>query len=210
VIAFAAFMLAPGVDYPETGLAFEDAFERSSFTADLYLSARLREQAHLLTLHDHLAYLRIAHFDPYQWSSMFPLFLRQASSAPGELQAEMIQVLDKLALRWYPSNDGLQGGLDMPFLIGSAYLHLGEPAKARTLLVASQEEFGCRPSVSFQIGRADFRLGRQAAGAAACREALREDPNLGGILERLALLPEGAEHAHRLMEAMEWTAGLPS
>jgi hypothetical protein len=122
-----------------------------------------------------------------------------------------MHALDEMALRCYPlAGSGVpEGGLDMAFLLGCTYLHLGAHAKARQLLATSVAEFGERPAAAFLMGRADFHLGDRAGGAAASRAALQEDPDLGRFLERLGLLPSGAEQAQHQAEAMEWAAALP-
>jgi hypothetical protein len=208
VIHLAAYMFgASDFDFPETRLAFRDEFEVSSLTAALYAAARLRQQVEVLSLHDYLAYLRVTHFDPSQWSSIFPLFFAKASTSPPELRRELIEALDKMAARWYPSADS---GMDMPFLIGCTYLHLGEAEKAQRQFAVSMEEFGSRPAVLFQAGRAEFRLGEQSKGASTARAAYRADPALGGFLQRLGVLPGGEVQAQQLTEQMEWEASLPS
>jgi SAM-dependent methyltransferase len=193
-------------DFLETRLSFRDEFEAASLTSALYTAARLREQVNVLSLHDHLAYLRAVHYDPSQWSSIFPLFFAKASTTPPELKRELIEALDKMAARWYPS---VEGGLDMPFLIGCTYLHIGEAEKAQKQFADSMEEFGSRPAVLFQAGRAEFRLGERSKGASTARAAYRADPALGGFLERLGVLPGGDMQARQIIEQMEWEASLP-
>jgi SAM-dependent methyltransferase len=206
VICFAALLRGvEGAAYAETRLAFEDQFERMSPTAAMYVAARLEEQAPALSIHDYLAYLRLTHWDPHQWMSLFPLFIRQACSIPAEMRSELLESLERLAERWYAPD---RRGGDLAFLTGCTYLELGEAAKACVQFERSIEEHGRTPAVVFQLGRAEARAGNARKGAALAREALAADPNLGGFLERLGLMRGGVEQARTIAEELDWEAGL--
>jgi SAM-dependent methyltransferase len=207
VLCFAVIQMGTGASpLEETLLAFEDRFNRLSPCAALYATARLEEQAAALTIHDHLAYLRIACSDPNNWLSLFPLFRRAAVSAPPELRPELVAALDQLGMSWYPPG----GSTDLAFLIGSAFLELGEPAKAQVQFERSIEEYGGKPATLFQLGRAVSLNGNPRKGAAIAMKALRDDPHLAGFLQRLGLLPELEGAAYAIASQMEWEAELGS
>lgn len=207
VISFAA--LISGVSncrFAETNSLFADLHERFAMHSELYLAARLGEQAQVLSLHDHLAWLRMSHFDPHNWSSVFPLFARQVAAAPPELRPELVETLERVSARWFPAS-GEQ--FDTPFLVGSAFLLIGHAEAARRHLARSIEECGLRPAAQFQMGRAEALCGGRLNGARHMREALTSEPTLGRTLEFLGLLPDGEAQAKQIAEQMEWQASLP-
>jgi hypothetical protein len=158
--------------------------ERSSFTSALYISARLREQAQIMTLHDHVAHLRMVHFDPHQMKFDLPTVYPASFPAAGGASRGADGGIGQDGCAMVPLRERR---LDMPFLIGCAYLHIGEATKSRQQFAKSLEAFGSRPAVLFQMGQADFKSGEQAKGASMAREALRADPSVGGFLERLGI-----------------------
>lgn len=208
VISFAACMMDKAdCAFPEARQAFADQHERLGAHSELYLAARLHEQVHALSLHDHLAWLRMVRYDPHNWSSVFPIFVRLLKSPPPELRPELVEALEQVSARWFPDGDEQ---MDAPFFAGCAFFQIGEMERARRHLERSIAESGSRPAVQFQLGRAEFLCGDRSGGAARARGALDADRDLGRTLDLLGVFPEGQERAKLAVADMEWQAGLPA
>ncbi len=165
-------------------------------------SWRAVRDAHLYSVAEILACLRLSRWDPAVFRDFFPALLRAAAGISDSEKAQVIEATRKSLGRYYHLNEIP----NLAFQGGSILYELGVYPEALAALEWSQRLSGPLPATSFQIGRCLYRLGRKAEALRAIRNALETEPKFEDYLLATGILPE--RRAAALAAMLEWEISL--
>jgi tetratricopeptide (TPR) repeat protein len=179
----------------------EHIVDRSPEDWDVW-SWRAVRDAHLYSVAEILACLRLSRWDPAVFRDFFPALLRAATGISEPERGKVIEATRRSLARYYH----LKEIPNLAFQGGSLLYELGVYSEALAAFERSQRLSGPLPVTSFQIGRCLYRLGRKAEALQAVRSAIDTEPNFEDYLLATGILPE--RRAAGLAAMLEWETSL--
>lgn len=179
----------------------ENILDHTSEDWDI-LSWRAVRDAHLYSVAEILACMRLSRWDPAVFRDFFPALFRRLAGISEPEKAQVKEAIQRSLDRYYHLGEIP----DLVFKGASVLYELEAYAEALALFERSRKLNGPLPATNFQIGRCLYRLGKKAEALKEIHTALDAEPNFEDYLVGMGIISE--RRAVELAARIEWEISL--